>query len=149
MEDELTQSHGAKVAKQLTNKVAKQMQDYLDAESGNYKRPTTEAGRNLEKIQRNLMLWTTMAGLPLATISSFVEAALTLRGLTKEQIFGKEGGLESLGKELAHTLYKGMGEIAGLATRKTVQTGPSKGQADNTRLRIYAMGSWCSYHYWC
>ena len=128
MEDELTQSHGAEVAAELTNKVAKQMQDYLDAESGNYKRPTTEAGRNLEKIQKNLMLWTTMAGLPLATISSFVEAALTLRGLTNEQIFGKDKGLHNLGKELSHTLYKGMGEVAGLATGKTVTAGPSKGQ---------------------
>ena len=128
MEDELTQSHGEATAKQLTNKVAKQMQDYLDAESGNYKRPTTEAGRNLEKIQRNLMLWTTMAGLPLATISSFVEAALTLRGLTNTQIFGKDKGIHNLGKELAHTLYKGMGEISGLATRNTVKAGPSKGQ---------------------
>ena len=128
MEEELTQSHGADVAKQLTNKVAAQMQDYLDAESGNYKRPTTEAGKNLEKIQKNVMLWTTMAGLPLATISSFVEAALTLRGLTKQQIFGKEGGLENLGRELAHTLNKGMGEVVGLATQKTVKKGPSKGQ---------------------
>ena len=128
MEDELTQSHGPEVAKTLTDRVAAQMQDYLDAESGNYKRPTTEAGRNLEKIQKNLMLWTTMAGLPLATISSFVEAALTLRGLTRDQIFGKKGGLETLGKELAHTLGKGMGEVAGLATHNTVKTGPSKGQ---------------------
>lgn len=128
MQDELTQSHGEETAKRLTNKVAAQMQDYLDAESGNYKRPTTEAGKNLEKIQKNIMLWTTTAGLPLATISSFVEAALTLRGLTKEQIFGKNGGLESLGKELAHTLNKGMGEVAGLGTRKTVKKGPSKGQ---------------------
>jgi len=128
MQDELTQSHGEATAKQLTNKVAAQMQDYLDAESGNYKRPTTEAGKNLEKIQKNLMLWTTMAGLPLATISSFVEAALTMRGLNRQQIFGKDGGLQTLGKELSHTLYKGMGEVSGLATQKTVKTGPSKGQ---------------------
>ena len=128
MQDELTQSHGAETAKRLTDQVAARMKDYLDAESGNYKRPTTEAGKNLEKIQKNVMLWTTTAGLPLATISSFVEAALTLRGLTAQQIFGKEGGLESLGKELAHTLNKGMGEVAGLATQKTVKKGPSKGQ---------------------
>ena len=128
MQDELTQSHGEEVAKQMTNKVAAQMQDYLDAESGNYKRPTTEAGKNLEKIQKNVMLWTTMAGLPLATISSFVEAALTLRGLTRDQIFSKDGGLHSLGRELAHTLSKGMGEVAGSVTRRTVSKEPSKGQ---------------------
>ena len=128
MEDELTQSHGAKTAKYLTNKVAAQMQDYLDAESGNYKRPTTEAGKNLEKIQKNLMLWTTMAGLPLATISSFVEAALTLRGLNNEQIFGKQGGLVTLGSELANTLYKGMGAITDRATNRDTPRDLSKGQ---------------------
>ena len=37
MQDELTQSHGEETAKKLTDKVAAQMQDYLDAESGNYK----------------------------------------------------------------------------------------------------------------
>ena len=127
MQDELTQSIGEEAAKAQTNKVAAQMKDYLDAESGNYKRPTTEAGKNLEKIQRNVMLWTTMAGLPLATISSFVEAALTMRGLTKSQIFGKDGGIESLGKELAHTLYKGMGAVTETVTGKDITGGKESG----------------------
>ena len=73
------------------NRVAKQMKDYLDAESGNYKRPTSEAGKRLQKVQRNFMMVTTLAGLPLATISSFVELALSVRGLTKGQIFGERG----------------------------------------------------------
>ena len=128
MERELTQSHGEETAKRLTNKVAAQMKDYLDAESGNYKRPTTEAGKNLEKIQKNIMLWTTMAGLPLATISSFVEAALTLRGLTANQIFSKDGGLQSLGRELANTLHKGMGAVVERTTNKASTIRDSKGQ---------------------
>ena len=67
------------------NKIAAQMQDYLDAESGNYKRIKSP---HWNKIQQNLLLWTAIAGLPLATISSFVELALTSRALTKDQIFG-------------------------------------------------------------
>ena len=103
------------------NKVAAQMKNYLDAESGNYHRPDTELGKSLQKIQKNFMLFTTMAGLPLATISSFVEAALTMRGLTRDQIYGKDKGLAALGKELASTLNRGMGAVAD-AGKTTVGT---------------------------
>ena len=102
--------------------MANQLNDYFAAESGNYKRAQTEFGKKMEKIQRNLMVWMTVAGLPLATISSFVEAALTMKGLTMDQLFGsnpnKAGGLESLGRELGGTLWKGMSEISSVATRK-------------------------------
>ena len=57
-------------------KVASQMQDYLDAESGNYKRPQSEFGKKAQKIQKHAMMLMTFSGLPLATFSSFVEAAL-------------------------------------------------------------------------
>ena len=89
------------VSEQEANKVAAQLQDYLDAESGNYKRIKNE---RYQTIQRNLMLWTTFAGLPLATISSFVELALTTRALTKDQVFNviknasKEGAQAMWGK---------------------------------------------------
>ena len=82
------------------NRIASMMKDYLDAESGNYKRPKSEAGKRLQKIQRNFMMVTTLAGLPLATISSFVEVALSMRALTMDQIMGKKGkpgGLYHLG----------------------------------------------------
>ena len=72
------------VSEAEVNKVASQLQDYLNAESGNYKRIKNET---FNKIQKNLMFWTTLAGLPLATISSFVELALTTRALTNDQIF--------------------------------------------------------------
>ena len=97
------------------NRVAAQLQDYLDAESGNYKRPTSDAGKAAMRLQKNFMMLTTLAGLPLATISSFVEAALTMRGLTLDQITKKDGGLATLGKELADTVWKGATEIGDVA----------------------------------
>ena len=109
------------VSDEKINQIARQLQDYFSAESGNYKRPTSEFGKRMEKVQRNLMVWMTVAGLPLATISSFVEAALTMRGLTLDQLFGtkgKPGGLYALGNELGSTLWKGMGEISAVADRK-------------------------------
>ena len=72
------------VSEAEANQVASRLQDYLDAESGNYKRIKSDT---FNKIQKNLMFWTTLAGLPLATISSFVELALTTRALTNDQIF--------------------------------------------------------------
>ena len=91
------------------NKIASQMKDYLDAESGNYKRAKSPMGKKLERIQRNLMTWMTVAGLPLATISSFVEAALVTKGLTKDDIFG-EKGLEGQGRKLGEFMWDKFGE---------------------------------------
>lgn len=112
MELELTPKYGAKKARQITDKVALGMKNYLDAESGNYKRATSDAGKKLESIQRSFMLFTTLAGLPLATISSFVELALTGRSLTASQL---NGLFKAQGKELANTLYRGMIDIANKA----------------------------------
>ena len=81
------------------NKVASQMQDYLDAESGNYKRIKNETWNG---IQQNLMFWTMLAGLPLATVSSFVEMALTTKSLTKDQIFKT---INNIAKEGAEGLW--------------------------------------------
>jgi len=116
------------VAPEIVDKVANQLNNYLLAESGNYKRPKSEAGQNLQKIQRNFMMFTTLAGLPLATISSFVEAALSFRGLTLSQIFGKGNALENMGKELGGTLWKGMAEVGSLATKQEVDPAPTKGK---------------------
>jgi len=105
------------VPPEQVNEIARQMQDYLDAESGNYKRPTTEFGKSLEKVQKNFMVLTTFAGLGLSTLSSLPELALTTRGLTKSQLTGPNG-LQSLGKELAETMWNGMKETSTLATGK-------------------------------
>ena len=100
------------------DKVAAQMQDYLDAESGNYKRPQTTAGKKAQTIQKNLMAVMTLSGLPLATISSFVELMLVNRGLTSEQVWGKDGSMKAMGKEFADTIKSGMAEITSVATGK-------------------------------
>ena len=43
-------------AQEQVAKIASQMQDYLDAESGNYKRPTSEFGKKAQKIQKHACL---------------------------------------------------------------------------------------------
>ncbi len=101
------------IPKAEVDKIASQLQDYLDAESGNYKRPTSDIGKSAQKLQRNFMMFTTMASLPLATISSFVEYALVHKGLTKDQIFGgkgpggkeTKGSLKSSGTAMADLLW--------------------------------------------
>jgi hypothetical protein len=99
------------------DKLARQMRDYLDAESGNYKRATSEFGKMIQKIQKNFITYMVFVGLPLATVSSLVELSLTMKGLSNEQIFGK-GGIKTMGKELANMFYNAGGELASVVTRK-------------------------------
>lgn len=98
----LEQMRSEGISEAEVNKVAAGLQDYLDAESGNYKRIQNETWA---KIQKNLMLWTTLAGLPLATISSIVELALTTRALTQDQIFGT---IKNMGKQMAEGMWDAM-----------------------------------------
>ena len=109
---------GGAEAKATVDKMAAQMQDYLDAESGNYKRPTSKAGKKAQALQKNIMMYMTLSGLPLATISSFVEVMLVNRGLTSEQVWGKKGSMKAMGTELGKTLWSGMESTADLATGK-------------------------------
>ena len=95
---------GGPEAAHVVNKIAFQMKNYLDAQSGNYKRPQTDAGKKIQKLQKHFMFFTTMAALPLATLSSLPELGLSTRGLTREQIFGKDGSLKTTGKEFAKSL---------------------------------------------
>lgn len=99
------------------DKLARQMRDYLDAESGNYKRATSEFGKLIQKIQKNFITYMVFVGLPLATVSSLVELSLTMKGLTNEQIFGK-GGLKVMGQELGNMFYNAGGELASVVTRR-------------------------------
>ena len=137
----LDQARAEGVSPEAINQIARQMKDYLDAESGNYKRPTTAAGKKLETIQRNFMMFTTLAGLPLATISSFVELALTMKGLTLDQVIGKDGngGLKAIGEEFADTLWKGMQTVAGPVTGKQVLPSETRGKE---RLRDLGFYDW-------
>ena len=54
-------------AQEQVAKIASQLQDYLDAESGNYKRPQSEFGKKAQKIQKHAMMLMTFSGLPLPT----------------------------------------------------------------------------------
>ena len=96
------------------NKVARQVQDYLDAESGNYKRPTSDAGKLAMRIQKSFMMYTTLAGLPLATVSSLVEAALVSKGLRADQL----PLLKNAGKEFSQMMWDGGKEFINLAAHK-------------------------------
>ena len=99
------------------DKLGRQMRDYLDAESGNYKRATSEFGKMIQKIQKNFITYMVFVGLPLATVSSLVELSLTMKGLSNEQIFGK-GGIKTMGKELGNMFYNAGGELASVVTRR-------------------------------
>ena len=122
------------------NKVANQMKNYLDAESGNYKRPTTQTGKKAQAMQKNFMMVTTLAGLPLATISSFVEYALVHRGLTKDQIFGKKGSLATSGREFASTMWDAAGAVADLPAWAADKQTNLEGRSTAGRQKLKDLG---------
>ena len=128
----LDQMQAEGVPEAEVNRVAAQLQDYLDAESGNYKRPTTAAGKKAQAIQKNIMTLMTFSGLPLATVSSLVEFMLVHKGMNKSQIFGdgkgKDGSLKTAGKEGGAVLVQGMKSVANAATRKSTPKTETAGQ---------------------
>jgi len=111
------------------NRVAEQLQDYLDAESGNYKRLENQT---LAKVQKNLGVWTTIAGLPLATLSSFVELAITTIGLPKELIFQQ---VKNAGKEMAQAMWATITDPKYNSTNR--QVGKEDRQANIKRLGFF------------
>jgi hypothetical protein len=147
----LDQMEAEGVPKEEVDKVAYQMKNYLAAESGNYKRATSDTGKTLEAIQKNFMLFVTVTSLPLATVSSLIEVMLTTRGLTKDQIFGtkdRPGLLNKMGKELASTLYEGMLEI-GRLPRSAVPAGVKfKGGLDTRNTLGSSLLQQAGYYEW-
>ena len=99
-------------AKQRTDKLAADLKDYFDAESGNYKRIESPI---LNWAQKNLLFVTTITGLPLAVISNFVEAALVFKGLTVDRIFGKDNSINSMARafvdEIKNTASRAYGAV--------------------------------------
>ena len=69
------------LSREEVSRIAAGMSDYLDAESGNYNRPSTEFGKKAQALQKHAMMFMTFSGLPLAVFSSFVEAGLISRGV--------------------------------------------------------------------
>ena len=100
IEEELIESGKYTVdeARARVNKLAFDLKNYFDAESGNYKRNIPPI---LRHAQKNILFVTTITGLPLATLSNFVELGLTSVGLTQKQIFGEKGSINSIARSFA------------------------------------------------
>lgn len=147
----LDQMEAEGVPKEEVDKVAYQMRNYLAAESGNYKRATSDTGKALEAIQKNFMVFVTVTSLPLATVSSLVELALTTRGLTKDQIFGtkeRPGVLSHMGREFADTIYRGFLEV-GRLPRSAVPAGVKfKGGLDTRNTLGSSILQQAGYYEW-
>tara|TARA_X000001382_G_scaffold129954_1_gene123321 strand:+ start:4795 stop:8988 length:4194 start_codon:yes stop_codon:yes gene_type:complete len=79
-------------AKALVDQIAFRMKRYYDAQSGNYKRTHKPVW---EFVKKNLIFVTTVTQLPLATVSNIVELGTSLRGLSKDQIFGTKDELKN------------------------------------------------------
>ena len=104
-------------AQTRVDKLAADMKDYFDAESGNYKRVDNPLFKN---IQKNILFFTTISGLPLAVLSNMVELMMVYRGLTKDQIFGKSG-LQETGKTFAREVMNTLKDVGveGIARQKS------------------------------
>lgn len=77
------------VSQESLNSIARMIQNYLEAQSGNYKRPPKGSyGERALGVQRFALTWSLLTSLPLSAFSSIVELALLTQGLTKAQIFG-------------------------------------------------------------
>jgi endonuclease YncB( thermonuclease family) len=126
------------------NKVARIVNDILNADSGNFKRPSSEMGKRLMRLQRNFLTLTTFASLPLAAISSTVELGLVTKGLTADEIFsikkdknGNHSGLKGIGRELGKAIWDGTKEIADLGTQRSSEDIFSWGQQRLRELGLY------------
>ena len=108
-EDNMASVHGREKAQIEIDKMAFELSNAILAESGNFKRATSAAGKRLEQVQRSFLMFTALAGLSLSTISSFVELALTGRHLRPEDV---NGLLKTQANELAGMLKTGMKQIS-------------------------------------
>ena len=139
------------------NRIAKLMKDYLNAESGNYKRPTSDMGKMLVGIQKNLMFLTTIGTLGMAAVSSLPELALSSRALTAEQIFKRKGSssndtsLQNFGKELASGLGAAIKQTGSVITRREQALGnidPTTGVPFASRSRGQNLRRELGYDAW-
>ena len=62
-QQEMAKTMGEERAQIEVDKIAYELTNALLAESGNFKRATTEAGKKLEQIQRSFLMFTALAGL--------------------------------------------------------------------------------------
>lgn len=132
------------ISKEEVDKIAYNVKNILDADSGNFHRPNTEMGKMLQRLQRNFLMLSTFASLPMAAISSTVELGLVTKGLTADEIFstkknssGNSIGLRGIGRELGKAMWDGTKEITDLATQRTSKDTYSPGQQVNRELGLY------------
>ena len=104
-------------ARARVDRLAYDLKNYFDAESGNYKRLQIPI---LSWAQKNLLFVTTITGLPLATISNFVELALVGKSLRWDQIFGKEGSINAIARSFVSELNNTARRTYGAATGSVV-----------------------------
>jgi len=122
------------ISREEGNAHAAFIQDYLDGESGNYKKIQNPRIANLQK---NLLVWTTLAGLPMATISSLVEYMMISRALSPEQI---NNVIKASAKEFAGAIWETMTTATPnmkLATSVQGQLAKEKRQARLKRLGYF------------
>ena len=105
-------------AEARVNKLAFDMKNYFDSESGNYKRINIPP--ILQWAQKNTIFPNTITSLPLSTISNLPELAMTTAGLNANQIFGKTGSINSLAKtfvdEIKNTANRAYGTVTNQVT---------------------------------
>ena len=99
------------VSNEEVNRVASEVKGILEAVSGNYRRPTSQAGKKLMRFQKNVMFYMTLSALPLATFSSLPEMAMTQGALTRDQIFGKNGSIKNIAQEAVSGLIPQLKKI--------------------------------------
>ena len=105
-------------AKQRVDRLAYELKDYFDAESGNYNRIESPI---LNWAQKNLLFVTTITGLPLATISNFVEFALIFKGLTWDQMF-RDGGMNETARAFVNEIRSTAERMFGAVTNRPTPT---------------------------
>ncbi len=127
IQEELMESGNwtAEKAEARVNKLAFDMKNYFDAESGNYKRINIPP--ILQWAQKNTIFATTITSLPLSTISNLPEMAMTTAGLSADQIFGKKGSINSIARSFVDEVNNTASRMFGTLTNKPTPHKRSEG----------------------
>lgn len=123
----LNQMQSEGLSSEQVDEIAFHMERYFQSESGNYKRPPKGSmGDRFLQAQKNLLTFSLFTSLPMSSISSIPELAMTTRGLTNDQIFGKNGSLKIMGWELGKMLTRGFTKVTQNSWKGNAQLDQSK-----------------------
>lgn len=109
-----------KITEEQMHFLAAELNDYMEMKRGRYGRIENDF---LRKTQQNLIFFTTLNQLPLATLASLVELSLLPRFLTRDQVFKQ---IAPLAKTTAFEMANYINEItskAGVTQRKSFLKG--------------------------